>query len=96
MLSKVEPVLVCFTCSFFFVVRNETDGETVGRCHVAVEGGSGEYDQFVVKAWMTVAICGLKFIRFCQNESSQTVFILIFKIIWVKFPGSSSPHPDQD
>ena len=66
--------------------------KTVGRCHVAVVWGGGEYEQIVVDAWVTVAICGLKFIRFCLNDSKQTV--LDNKIIWVKFSGSSSPHPD--
>ena len=66
--------------------------KTVGRCHVAVRWGSGEYEQIIVNVWMTVAICGLKFIRFCWNDNNQTV--LDNKIIWVKFPGSSSPHPD--
>ena len=44
-------------------------GKTVGRGHVAVEG-SGEYEKLVADVWMMVAICGLKFIRFCQNESN--------------------------
>ena len=47
--------------------------KTVGRCCVAVEWGSGEYEQIVLDAQMTVAICGLKFIRFCWNDSNQTV-----------------------
>ena len=66
--------------------------KTVGRCHVAVEWGSGEYEQIVVDAQMTVAICGLKFIRFCWNDSNKTV--LDNKIIWVRFPGSLLSHPD--
>ena len=56
--------------------------------------GGGEYEQIGVDARVTVAICGLKFIRFCQNDSNQIV--LDNKIIWVKFPGFSSPHLDQD
>ena len=37
MLSIVEPLVMCFNCSFCDVVRNEKDGKkTVGRCHVAV------------------------------------------------------------
>ena len=68
--------------------------KTVGRCCVAVVWGGGEYEQIVVDAWVTVAICGLKFIRFCQNDSKQTVFDN--KIIWVKFPGSLSSHRDRD
>ena len=47
-------------------------GKTIGRCCVAV-GGGGEYKQFAVDVWMMVAICGLKFIRFCWNESNKTV-----------------------
>ena len=61
---------------------------------MAAVWGSGEYEQIVVDVQMTVAICGLKFIRFCQNDSNQTV--LDNKIIWMKFPGSLLPHPDQD
>ena len=38
-----------------------------------VEGG-GEYEQSVADVCMMVAICGLKFIRFCRNESNQTDF----------------------
>ena len=38
--------------------------KTVGRCHVVVEWGSCEYEQIIVDARMTVAICGLKFIKF--------------------------------
>ena len=38
MLSIVEPLVMCFSCSFCVVVRIETDGKrkAVGRCHVAV------------------------------------------------------------
>ena len=68
--------------------------KTVGRCHVAVEWGGGVYEQVGVDAWVTVAICGLKFIRLCQNDSKYAG--LDNKIIWLKFSGSLSPHPDRD
>ena len=54
-------------------MRNDTDGEKLLVGAMWQWRGGGEYEQFVVDAWMMVAICGLKCIRFCQNESNQTV-----------------------
>ena len=65
-------------------------GKTVGRGRVAM--GSREYEQLVADVWMMVAICGLKFIRFCLNESNQTV--LDYQYYMGEVSRLLSPHPD--
>ena len=65
--------------------------KTVGRCCVVVEWGSGEYEQIVVDAWTEQFVA--------PNLSGFVRMTVIYqfldkKIIWVKFPGFSLPHPD--
>ena len=94
--TLVEAVWVCYW--FILCCSEEWHGreKTVGRSHLASKGKvEVSMNIFVIKVWKIVAIFGSKFIQCCQTGSSKTEFVDT-KIIWVKFPGSSLPHPDRD